>query len=156
MNDPGPDIPKYEIKRGSWEERLAELLRERPGRAAIAVEAGEANARLAAIVRARLPGAVEIEAGGAAPVKVSELLPALERADAAGPGPLAAICVVGDGDRADARKAGFRLGALAERLWIFVHRAAPPSGLVPTIGEKVARYLEVVEGVAFSEGPRDR
>ena len=33
--------------------------------------------------------------------------------------------------------------------------AVPPSGLVPTIGEKVKRYLDVIDGLAFMEGPRE-
>jgi hypothetical protein len=143
--------PKIEIRRGSWEERLAELLRDCPAgrRFALVVEPGAEP--LAALVRGRLPGPLEI-AGTGAPLKVSEVLAALEEADAKGP--LAGVCIAGQGDREDARRAGFRLGALAERLWVFVHRAVPPSGLVPTIGEKVARYLDVIDGAAFMEGPR--
>jgi hypothetical protein len=152
---PGPSPqqrrgPEVEIRRGSWEERLAELLAG-AARSALVLEPGPANAALAAAIRPRLPAPLEI-AAPAAPLRISDVLPALLAADAESP--LAAICVVGQGDRDDARKAGFRLGPLAARLWIFVHRAAPPSGLVPTIGEKVARYLDVIDGLAFSEGPR--
>lgn len=140
--------PQVEIRRGSWEERLEELLGPAE-RIALVVEAGDENAKLADAIRPRLRGPVEI-AAGPAPLKISGVIAALI---AAAP---EAICVVGEGDREDARRAGFHLGPLAGRLWIFVHKAAPPSGLVPTIGEKVARYLEVIEGLAFSEGPRGR
>lgn len=138
--------PAVEIQRGSWEARLLELRKE-GGRFALLVEPGEENRALADLVRPRLPGAVEV-AARAAPLRISEAIPDLIAME-----PLDAICVVGAGDRADARKAGFRLGTLAARLWIFVHRAVPPSGLVPTIGEKVARFLEIIDGAAFREGP---
>lgn len=140
--------PEIEIRRGSWEERLAAIVREAgPGRWAFVVEAG-ADA-LADLVRARLPEPpIEIRPASV-PVKMSEALAEIERV----PG-VAGVCVAGQGDRQDARRASFRLGRLAALPWVFVHRAAPPSELVPTIGEKVVRYLAVIEGLAFTEGPR--
>lgn len=173
---------RLEIRRGSWEDRLRELDAEAAAagrRWALVVEPGaEALAeRVIPYLRGPIkvvPPAPPKAEGAAQPAKdggpqapppgrarcppagetlpLTAVLPRLTELDA--DSPLAGVCVCGTGDRADGRKAAWQLEALSDRLWLFVHRTSPPSGLVPTVGEKVRKYLEVIDGLAFREGPR--
>ncbi len=156
--------PRVEIKRGSWEERLREIdARARSARAAapaaggpprwaLVVEPSPASGPLVAAVRPLLGEDVLAIQAKDAPLKLSTVLDRLKEADAEDP--LVGVCVVGTGDRDDARKAGWNLDRLARREWVFAHASVPPSALVPTIGEKVDHFLDVIDGIAFMEGPK--
>lgn len=170
--------PQVEIKRGSWEERLREIDREARAELAKAaapppsknfledgpsgpspssfrwvliIEPGDGASPLVAAVKPILGEDVLTLLGKEAPVKVGALLPRLLEAHAQEP--LVGVAVVGKGDRADAKEAGWKLGPLALRPWVFLH-ADPTSDLVPTIGEKVVRFMDVIGGIAFMEGPK--
>lgn len=156
--------PRVEIKRGSWEDRLREIdaqaraalksapAAEDPPRWALVIEPGAGAGALVAVVKPLLGDDVLAIQGKESPLKISTVLPRLLEAHAADP--LVGICVIGAGDRDDARKAGWEIGPLAGREWVFAHASVPPSGLVPTIGEKVGHYLEIIDGIAYSEGPK--
>jgi hypothetical protein len=156
--------PQVEIKRGSWEERLKEIDRE--ARAALAretgkepaelrwallVEPGEGSGPLVARVKPLLGEDVLTLLGKEAPVKVGAHLARLLEAHAEEP--LVGVAVIGIGDREDARAAGWKLGDLARRPWVFAH-PGPKCDLPATIGEKVERFLQVIDGIAFMEGPK--
>jgi hypothetical protein len=156
--------PKVEIQRGSWEQRLREIDAEsraamgtlpagaaRP-RWAMLVEVGETTGTLARTITTTLQGEIFAIFAPDTPLHLGPLLPQLKALHAAQP--FVGMCVVGTGDREDGRKAAWQLGSLCDLPWIFAHPATPSPGLVPTVGEKVKRYIDVIEGLAFSEGPK--
>jgi hypothetical protein len=155
--------PRVEIQRGDWEDRLqqidavarAELRKvetpEAP-RWALVVESTPESGKILGRIKPLLGDDVLTIQARETPVKISSVLQRLKDANDAEP--LVGVCVIGTGDREDARKAGWDLGKLATRPWVFAHTSVPPSGLVPTIGEKVVRFLEIIDGIAFMEGPK--
>ena len=150
---------QVEIRQGSWEERLGELLAvERqadPDRARVAllVEGRDEASALAETLLPHLGDAivrVDAEPGLLLMTEHVERLEELETED-----PLLCVAVVGTGNRKDGLRAAWKLGAgLKDRLWVFMHAAVPSSGLVPTVGEHVRAYIDVIEGLAFQEGPK--
>ena len=156
--------PQVEIKRGSWEERLREIDADArasmgtlpPGtprpRWALLVEVGERTGALAKSITTVLGEEVFAIFAPDSPLKLGPMLPQLKALHASEP--FVGVVVVGTGDREDGRKAAWQLGTLCDLPWVFAHAASPPPGLVPTVGEKVKHYLDVIEGLAFSEGPK--
>ncbi|MFC1707042.1 hypothetical protein ACFL59_09520 [Planctomycetota bacterium] len=149
-----------EIRHGSWEERLRSLLdAERAAasvreRTALVVEGRPEADGLAQIITPHLGEDLARFEATPGLLLLTEQLEALREADEKQP--FLAICVAGTGNRKDGIRAAWKLGSLKDRLWVFIHDATPASGLVPTVGEHVRRYLDIVEGLAFTEGPRGR
>lgn len=150
-----------EIRRGSWEERLLELIagarREHPerDRALLLVEGRESAGPLADLLERALPESLAVQRWTAhnpgllcLTDEVERLLGANEADD------VLLVAIAGSASRKDGIKAAWKLQPLADRLWVFVHDAIPPAGLPPTVGDHVAHFLDVVEGLAFMEGPK--
>lgn len=148
----------FEVKHGSWKARLADLLDEERRRrpeargVALVVEGREEPGNLAATLAPLLGADVQRLEGPPGLLNLTELVSDLASLEAEAP--LLAVAVSGTANRKDGIRAAWKLGALTDRLWIFIHEAAPPSGLVPTVGQHVHHYLDIIEAAAYGEGPK--
>ncbi|RME73587.1 MAG: hypothetical protein D6776_06835 [Planctomycetota bacterium] len=143
------------IRRGDWRERLAALLAERQASeprargSALLIEPG-AEA-LAQMLADALPRPVHRLHATETPMPIGawlEQIAALHERE-----PLACIAVAGVGDRPEARRAAWRLGPLAEPLWVWIHTPRARACALPALSAHLRRYLEVVDGLAYHEGP---
>ncbi len=143
------------IERGRWHERLEAWIAE-------AREEAGGRPRLALLIEAGAEGqAAHLEPFGrsleivrlgpfSAPLRLSDVLERLQALHRSAP--LAFAAIAGGGDRADARAAAWKLGALAAARWLFLHDARAHTGAFVPLRAHVSRYLEIIDGVAYHEG----